>query len=58
MTICTQEAHEAMKRDEAAWQALECIGEQFGLELRNCQCGSTLGRPGPDYVEEDEECAA
>lgn len=57
MNVCPHDVHEEMKRDDAAWQALERIGEQFGLELRNCHCGSTLGRPGPDCVEE-EECAA
>lgn len=44
---CSTEIHEATKRDEAAWRRLTPIGEQMGLELRNCPCGSTLARPLP-----------
>lgn len=41
--------HQAVKLDEAAWQALEYVGIQdpdteWALELRNCTCGSTLAR--------------
>lgn len=46
--------HEALKQDEARWSALEYRGLQrtydepgfpTHLELRNCECGTTLGRP-------------
>jgi hypothetical protein len=46
--------HESLKRDDAAWSALELLGVMqvpagedgpaYALELRNCSCHSTLGR--------------
>ncbi len=53
---CTEEEHEALKQDDAAWEALSFeaywvvaaasakngIGHVF--EVRNCSCGSTLLR--------------
>lgn len=48
---CTVESHDAMKRDESVWFSLVHIGYQTiesddgsaaWLDLRNCQCGSTL----------------
>lgn len=51
---CTQELHERIKRDTAAWRELPLVGVQRfpasgdepagALELRNHHCGSTLGR--------------
>lgn len=51
---CTVASHEAVKRDDAAWAALDLRGVQHveaddagpaeALELRNCACGSTLCR--------------
>jgi len=34
--------HDAIKADPAKWAALPFVGEMLGLELRNCECGSTL----------------
>ena len=34
--------HERAKADAALWQSLPLVGEMLGLELRNCECGSTL----------------
>ena len=47
--ICTPAAHDAVKKDDRAWRALTFIGvlqmdDEPALELRNCRCGSTLGR--------------
>lgn len=48
---CTTASHDAMKRDESVWFSLPHIGYQTiesddgsaaWLDLRNCQCGSTL----------------
>lgn len=52
---CTQESHETAKRDDEQWAGMEYVGEMFGLELRNCKCGSTLSRETERYRE---ECAA
>jgi hypothetical protein len=51
---CTREHHEALKKCDARWRALTLVGVQIveanaaedatRLELRNCACGSTLGR--------------
>jgi hypothetical protein len=50
--VCTKASHEALTRDPAAWAKLKFVGIQhlpawgdepaYALELRNCQCGSTL----------------
>jgi hypothetical protein len=53
---CSIERHEAIKRDEQAWQALKPRGFQedytddnrrADLELRDCPCGSTIARRAP-----------
>lgn len=52
--VCTVALHEALKRDEAAWKSLPCIGYMpefddngdevpgLAMEGRNCHCKSTL----------------
>ena len=52
--VCATEVHEALKRDDAKWAALEYVGVQRieadetgpaeAIELRNCACHSTLAR--------------
>ena len=47
--VCSQAAHAALKADPAAWSALRFVGFTYApdgrvLELRQCPCGSTLGR--------------
>ena len=52
-TCCSPAIHEALKTDPAAWAALALKGvlqldeedPSDALELRNCECGSTLARP-------------
>lgn len=48
---CPNDTHRAMVASDAAWSGLRFIGVQVVdestgeyLELRNCQCGSTLAR--------------
>lgn len=46
---CTVASHEAAKKDLSAWGNMIFIGIQevcpeYGLELRNCKCGSTLAK--------------
>lgn len=51
--LCTVD-HQAIKRDESAWSKLPYVGEMLTyndepgaathLELRNCQCSTTLCR--------------
>jgi len=43
--------HQRLRRDERRWQKLPLVGfqhydadEDVVVELRNCSCGSTLGR--------------
>lgn len=53
-TPCSVAHHEALKSDETRWQMLHYVGLQLidaddegpaeALELRNCECGSTLCR--------------
>lgn len=48
---CSTAEHQAIKRDDAAWQSLEFRGYQYdddgkpAEEVRDCPCGSTLYRP-------------
>lgn len=49
--MCTNESHALLKRSALAWSALEYVGtmpayDGLGslLEMRNCTCGSTLGK--------------
>ncbi len=50
-TICSTATHDAIRATPAAWQSLPYVGQQDSetddgtpcvLELRNCDCGSTL----------------
>ena len=48
-TVCEQAVHEAIKASERAFAACRFIGYQRSptggaLELRNCECGSTLAK--------------
>lgn len=55
MKVCASEKHDQLKRD--SWEQLELVGsmptynDEPGspqtLELRNCQCGSTLAKELP-----------
>ena len=39
---CADGTHERAKDDAAVWASLPLVGHMCGLELRNCECGSTL----------------
>lgn len=49
-TVCPVEVHERMKRDSDLWALLAPLGrvrldpEGPVIELRNCNCGSTLAK--------------
>lgn len=46
---CSPSSHGRIKADRAAFEQLDYVGVQeypgrgYSIELRNCQCGSTLG---------------
>lgn len=52
--MCTRAYHEAIKADEIRWRSLKYVGVQVieadehgpeeRTELRDCHCGSTLGK--------------
>ncbi len=61
MATCSAASHAAAKASAELFATLIRVGEQHipelgvHLELRNCPvCSSTLARPLPGHVEEDE----
>lgn len=54
---CSHETHETHKATPAAFRRLAYVGRQFDgeqwIELRNCECGSTLSIYEPDPTESE-----